>query len=174
MDIANKNYKQSYLSSNLRWLRKQKKWSQEELASKVDLNRGNIASYENGTAEPKICNLLKMAKLFSVNLICLVQRDLGVDNEAADIAVPTAGATPIVHDMNVYVDRAKELQRVMDGLNICCRYKVKMMDGNLPKEMQLVALHFEELYETAQTLLEQHLALLEDISIPDAPKTQKI
>ncbi|GAB5551438.1 MAG: hypothetical protein Sapg2KO_10290 [Saprospiraceae bacterium] len=174
MDIANKNYKQSYLSSNLRWLRKQKKWSQEELASKVDLNRGNIASYENGTAEPKICNLLKMAKLFSVNLICLVQRDLGVDNEVADIAVPTAGATPIVHDMNVYVDRAKELQRVMDGLNICCRYKVKMMDGNLPKEMQLVALHFEELYETAQTLLEQHLALLEDISIPDAPKTQKI
>lgn len=174
MDIANKNYKQSYLSSNLRWLRKQKKWSQEELASKVDLNRGNIASYENGTAEPKICNLLKMAKLFGVNLICLVQRDLGIDNEVPNPAIPTAGATPIVHDMNVYVDRAKELQRVMDGLNICCRYKVKMMDGNLPKEMQLVALHFEELYDTAQTLLEQHLALLEDISIPDAPKTQKI
>lgn len=174
MDIANKNYKQSYLSSNLRWLRKQKKWSQEELASKIDLNRGNIASYENGTAEPKICNLLKMAKLFSVNLICLVQRDLGIDNEEPTIAIPMAGATPIVHDMHTYVDRAKELQRVMDGLNICCRYKVKMMDGNLPKEMQLVALHFEELYDTAQTLLEQHLALLEDISIPDAPKTQKI
>lgn len=174
MDIANKNFKQSYLSSNLRWLRKQKKWSQEELASKIDLNRGNIASYENGTAEPKICNLLKMAKLFSVNLICLVQRDLGTDKEEPSMAIPTAGATPIVHDMHAYVDRAKELQRVMDGLNICCRYKVKMMDGNLPKEMQLVALHFEELYDTAQTLLEQHLALLEDISIPDAPKTQKI
>lgn len=171
MDIANK----SYLSSNLRWLRKQKKWSQEELASKVDLNRGNIASYENGTAEPKICNLLKMAKLFSVNLICLVQRDLGAsDADFAEAAIPTTAASPIIHDMDVYLDRAKELQRVMDGLNICCRYKVKMMDGNLPKEMQLVALHFEELYDTAQTLLEQHLALLDDVSIPDVPKTQKI
>lgn len=175
MDIATNNYKQSYLSSNLRWLRKQKKWSQEELASQVDLNRGNIASYENGTAEPKICNLLKMAKLFGVNLICLVQRDLGADeHQTPKVGVPAAGATPIIHDMDAYVDRAKELQRVMDGLNICCRYKVKMMDGNLPKEMQLVALHFEELYDTAQTLLEQHLALLQDISLPDTPQTQKI
>ncbi|MEM6379976.1 MAG: helix-turn-helix transcriptional regulator [Bacteroidota bacterium] len=175
MDIANNDYKQSYLSSNIRWLRKQKKWSQEELASKVDLNRGNIASYENGTAEPKICNLLKMAKLFSINLICLVQRDLGTSEEVFPPAsVPLAGATPVIHNMDAYLDRAKELQKVMDGLNICCRYKVKMMDGNLPKEMQLVALHFEELYDTAQTLLEQHLALLEDVSEPETPQTQKI
>jgi transcriptional regulator with XRE-family HTH domain len=174
MDIVNKNYKQSFLSSNIRVLRKQKKWSQEELASKVDLNRGNIASYENGTAEPKICNLLKMAKLFGVNLICLIQRDLS-DSPAEDpVAIPTTGFTSISADMDMYLDRAKELQRVMDGLNICCRYKVKMMDGNLPKEMQLVALHFEELYSTAQTLLEQHLALLDGINIPEAPKTQRI
>jgi hypothetical protein len=44
------------------------------------------------------------------------------------------------------------------------------MNGNLPKEMRLVALHFEELYETAQALLQQHLNLLEGFGpVDDSP-----
>ena len=53
-----------YLSGNIRFLRKQKELSQEELAVHIGLNRGNIASYEKGTAEPKFCNLVPMADFF--------------------------------------------------------------------------------------------------------------
>lgn len=155
MDIVNESYRKSYLPSNIRLLRKQKKWSQGELAEKIGLNRGNIASYENGTAEPKICNLLKMAHLFGVNLLTLIQKDLNEANHQHLFF--NISARP---EMGHYLDHAEELQSVIDGLNICCRYKVKKMNGDLPPEMQLIALHFDELYQAAQTLLNQHLALL--------------
>ncbi|HKK74904.1 MAG TPA: helix-turn-helix transcriptional regulator [Saprospiraceae bacterium] len=155
MDIVNESYRKSYLPSNIRLLRKQKKWSQGELAKKIGLNRGNIASYENGTAEPKICNLLKMAHLFGVNLLTLIQKDLNEANHQH--LFQNSATTP---EMRQYLDRAEELQSVIDGLNICCRYKVKNMNGDLPPEMQLIALHFDELYQATQTLLNQHLALL--------------
>ena len=54
------------LPRNIKSLRRKLRFSQEELAQKLGLNRGNIASYENGSAEPKICNLLKFASLFRV------------------------------------------------------------------------------------------------------------
>lgn len=155
MDNVNESYKKSYLPSNIRLLRKQKKWSQGELAKKIGLNRGNIASYENGTAEPKICNLLKMAHLFGVNLLTLIQKDLNEANHQH--LFENADSNP---EMRRYLDRAEELQSLIDGLNICCRYKVKKMNGDLSPEMQLIALHFDELYQATQTLLDQHLALL--------------
>ena len=172
MDVVNKNYKRYFLPTNIRVLRKRMHWSQEELAKKVGLNRGNIASYEAGTAEPKICNLLKMSQLFGVSLLTLIQTDM---NESTAQAVDQAltNATPFPFEMQEYRSKAQELQRVMEGLNICCRYKVKNMNGNLPKEMQLVALHFEELYDTAQTLLEQHLALLQDVNCPELNSTSE-
>ena len=173
MDAVNKNYKLYYLPTNIRLLRKRMQWSQEELALKVGLNRGNIASYENGTAEPKLCNLLKMSQLFQVPLRSLVQNDLG-DNTAQSLEIAINNASPFIADMKPYMARAQELQKVMEGLNTCCRYKVKNMNGNLPKEMQLVAMHFEELYDTAQTLLEQHLALLKEMNCTEPPKDQEV
>ena len=148
MDIVNKNGKQYFLPTNIRLLRKQKQWSQEELATKVGLNRGNIASYENGTAEPKICNLLKMAHLFGVSLLSLIQSDLKDQDPVQRTAAyqNTTDLQQLHLQMEKYLSTAKEIERVMEGLNICCRYKMKSLDGNLPKEMQLVALHFEELF----------------------------
>jgi transcriptional regulator with XRE-family HTH domain len=67
------------LSSNMRHMRKRLGISQEDLASRVGLNRGNIASYEKGTAEPKLCNLLKFSQLFGVSIHDLTKRDLSCD-----------------------------------------------------------------------------------------------
>ena len=64
------------LPGNIRHLRKSLSLSQEDLSKRVGLNRGNIASYENGTAEPKICSLLKIADLFKITMIDLVLKDL--------------------------------------------------------------------------------------------------
>lgn len=170
MDLDEKGVRNYFLHTNIRALRKRNRWSQEELAQRVGLNRGNIASYENGTAEPKICNLLKMANLFGVSLISLIQNDLRDE----DIIISPTPALRRLNDQDTaevrpYIDKARELQQVMEGLNTCCRYKVKTMNGNLPKEMRLVALHFEELYETAQALLQQHLSLLEGFGPVDDP-----
>jgi transcriptional regulator with XRE-family HTH domain len=76
METVNGNLNSNFLPQNLRNLRKRMNLSQEQFAKRIGLNRGNIASYEKGTAEPKICNLLKMANLFGVSILDLTARDL--------------------------------------------------------------------------------------------------
>ena len=49
----------------------------------------------------------------------------------------------------------------MNGLNTCCRYKLKQLGQQVPKDMQIVVLHFEELYNTAQALMHEHRTLLD-------------
>jgi hypothetical protein len=74
--------------------------------------------------------------------------------------------------MYQYIDRAQELESVIHGLNTCCRYKFKSITGDLSPEMQLIALHFEELYKAAQTILDQHLTLLNELKPPSSNPEQ--
>ncbi len=53
-------------------LRKVKKWSQEDLAKKVDSSRVMIGNYERNTNTPSIDILLKIAKVFDVSLDYIV------------------------------------------------------------------------------------------------------
>ena len=57
----------SYLSKNLKFLRKSRQWSQEELARRLGIKRSNIAAYESKNVEPRLSLLLSMAKLFNVD-----------------------------------------------------------------------------------------------------------
>ncbi|MFT4761070.1 MAG: transcriptional regulator with XRE-family HTH domain [Paraglaciecola sp.] len=148
-----------YLSDNIRFLRKQKDLSQEELASNVGLNRGNIASYEKGTAEPKLCNLLSFSKYFEVTLLDLTQRDL---QNFGSVPVSPIG-TPISQEekpmLDEYLTRAGELNEVLEGLNCYHCYKKKSFD-DMPKEQQMLVSNFEKLFEVAQVLMDSHKELL--------------
>jgi transcriptional regulator with XRE-family HTH domain len=164
MEVKPEPAGQVYLDRNIRYLRRRQGWSQEELGNRIGLNRGNIASYENGTAEPKICNLLKMAQLFGVSILDITHRDLSQD-PAPDGAV--SGDMPSVEEsLQRYVRQAQELQAVMKGLHTCCHFKVKNTEEASPRDLHVVAMHFEELFHTAQTLLEGHLQLLEQLGAP--------
>lgn len=66
----------SYIAQNLRYLRKLAELSQQALAKKVGLNRGNIASYEKGAAEPSTKNLLKIVRFFNIDVIDFVEKDI--------------------------------------------------------------------------------------------------
>ena len=80
--------KATFLALNLRLLRKKFQWSQEEFANRVGLNRGNIASYENGSTEPKIYSLLKMSELFQVSIKELVFEDLSKGLQRGNTILP--------------------------------------------------------------------------------------
>lgn len=163
MDIVNGDYNTNYLNSNIRILRRSMRISQEELANRIGLNRGNIASYENGTAEPRICNLLKLADAFGISILHLTRCDLS-KKEVFDQVRSTNQQHVPGHSKEAlqrYLQRAKELEQVMNGLNTCCRYKLKRLGEQVPKDMQLVVMHFEELYDTAQALMEEHRSLLD-------------
>lgn len=162
MDVGN-HTATIYLPHNIRCLRKRRNLSQEELANQVGLNRGNIASYEKGTAEPKICNLLKLSHLFEVSIIDLTQKDLS--DEATLVAASnnyqkvSKGEREVLRQ---FFNRAEEYQKVINGLHTCHQFKLKSF-SDLPKDMQVMMANFEQLYDAAQALLNNHKALIDFI-----------
>lgn len=166
MDSVNKNAVQIFLDQNIRYLRKSKSWSQEELATKVGLNRGNIASYEKGTAEPKLCNLLKIAHVFSISMFDLTRRDLR--QEEYDVADQTylhlKSLGPNLHErLEEYQEQVVELETVVDSLYNCHCFKVKKED-ELDKSAKAIANQFEQLHDVTRELLQAHQELMALVS----------
>ena len=160
MDLMNDSAK-IFLNTNLRFLRKELNLSQEEMANRVGLNRGNIASYENGSAEPKICNLLKFAKIFGVSLLDLTQRDLTIkDTESVPFDSIDYQTNPQeVEIINSFTEQAEELEVLFQSLHNCCMFKVNQIKDK-PKDVQIMLAHFDQLYEASQGLLTQYQELL--------------
>ena len=149
------------LSVNLRALRKRMKWSQEELAEKLGLNRGNIASYESGTAEPKICNLVKFAQLFKVSIFDLTHSDLKEETsylQATQRRVNGSGLPAI----DQYAIESKEFESAIKGLE--CIFKMKIRNtGELSEEVLFFKNQFEQLNNVARHLLNSHFELIATI-----------
>jgi len=155
------------LPQNIRFLRKRNKLSQEELASKIGLNRGNIASYEKGTAEPKICNLLKIARLFAVSIRDLTGIDLSqVKNLNGYGMILAKGhhakTTTSLNrsQLEKHLTKAEELQTVVSSLYNCHCFKLKNIEVS-DKDTQVLVSNFEQLYEITHSLLHSHQELLE-------------
>lgn len=64
------------VGGNLKFLRKRKKVSQEEIANSLGLTRSTYSGYENGVAEPNLENLVKFSAYFGISLDKLVTKDL--------------------------------------------------------------------------------------------------
>ena len=136
--------------------------SQEELALQIGLNRGNIASYENGSAEPKIGNLLRMAEFFGISLIDLAQRDLTQEHTMQSL-VRLQGLCPQERaKLEGLYEGALAFDEFLQGIYTCFSYKSKALEGleNLPMEAVFLRSHFEQLFNAAQQLSQRHLQLL--------------
>lgn len=154
---------QIFLPKNIRCLRKQLNLSQGELAGRIGLNRGNIASYENGTAEPKICNLLKLAKLFGVSIIDLTQKDLSkVDLSSFEHLSDKSISESEKELIEQFGHRAEQLQNLFNSLHTCCMFKADSLKDK-PQDVQIMLAHFHQLYEAAQTLLGEYEQMLKFI-----------
>lgn len=61
------------LGKRIRFLRLQKKWSQEDLALEADVNKNYISDLERGSRNPTIKILEKIAKALGITLEILFQ-----------------------------------------------------------------------------------------------------
>ncbi|MEM6320107.1 MAG: helix-turn-helix transcriptional regulator [Bacteroidota bacterium] len=159
---ASKTAVHNKLAANIRHLRKQLSLSQEDLANELGLNRGNIASYEKGTAEPKICNLLNLSHFYKVSVIDLTTSDL-----RCPVALGTARNNyqyelkeEDKEVLNKYYQQAEELKKVMESVEVCHQFRLKSMD-NMPKELRCVVSNFDQLNSAGQMLLKAHNELLD-------------
>lgn len=70
----------SYINQNIKYLRKQRKLTQEQLASKIGVKRSLIGAYEEGRAEPNISNIIKFAEVLDVGVNEIISLDLSIEN----------------------------------------------------------------------------------------------
>ena len=61
---------------NLKWLRKQKKISQEQLAERVGVSRQSVSKWECAEAYPEMENILTLCKIFGCKLNDLVHEEM--------------------------------------------------------------------------------------------------
>ena len=65
------------LKSNLKYLRKKKKLSQNDVAKLLGVSRSTYANYENEQSEPPASQLLKIAQYYQVSTDDLLVKDIG-------------------------------------------------------------------------------------------------
>ncbi len=90
---------------NLRYLRKSKKLSQEDLAEKMKVSRQSVSKWETGDAYPEMNNILELCKIFNCHINDLVNDSI-IDIDSLDEEIK----------MNV-VKFKKEQQSKMKGLS---------------------------------------------------------
>lgn len=66
----------SLVSENIRFLRKSERLTQEQVAAKIGIKRSLLGAYEEGRADPRLSNLLQIAKFFNIAVDDLISRDL--------------------------------------------------------------------------------------------------
>jgi transcriptional regulator with XRE-family HTH domain len=64
------------VNENIKYLRKQKGLTQEQLAEKIGIKRSLLGAYEEGRAEPGLNYLIKMSKIFDIPVDNLIGDDM--------------------------------------------------------------------------------------------------
>lgn len=70
MDILKLNMEElmKQIGERIKELRKRKHWTQDELAHLLEVAPSSVGSYERGSRQPAIENLIRMSKYFNVSL----------------------------------------------------------------------------------------------------------
>lgn len=66
----------SIISENIKYLRKQNHLTQEQLAERIGIKRSLLGAYEEGRADPRLNNLLKISDIFKVSVDSLISEDV--------------------------------------------------------------------------------------------------
>lgn len=65
-----------YFSSNIKFLRKRKGRTQEDVAAALSLKRSTLSGYENGIAQPGIEILVSLSKYYNISIDTLLKTDI--------------------------------------------------------------------------------------------------
>lgn len=71
----------SFISENIKILRKKRGLTQQQLADALKIRRAQIGSYEEGRADPKVETLIKMSDFFQVSLDHFITKNLKESSE---------------------------------------------------------------------------------------------
>ena len=105
----------NYLAPNLRFLRKARNLSQDEMLQHVGFSRTTWSNYENGLTEPSINGLLVISHFFgvSIDVLLLTEMKIGERNNSGRKSKPKMYSNDNFSQLN---DSSASLNYVMDEL----------------------------------------------------------
>jgi transcriptional regulator with XRE-family HTH domain len=154
----------SYLSTNLRHLRKQNDLTQSDLALKLGITRSLVGAYEEHRAEPKMATLQKITSLFKVPLDTLINHDL--TKREATAHIDTSGQTLRVLPIVTTTDNKERITVV--PVTAEAGYAEAYADPEYIESLPSFSLPLPELYQDATYRLFQ---IHGDSMLPVAPKS---
>lgn len=80
----------------LQKLRKERGWSQEELANRITVSRQAVSKWELGTAVPDTDNIVQLSKLFGVTTDYLIKDNLDCDEDIPAVARTAANVRKLL------------------------------------------------------------------------------
>lgn len=138
--------KDNTLSYNIKYLRKLKNLSQEELAEKLGIKRSNIAAYESKNVEPRLRIILELARLFDVSVKTLIDKKIE-ENEIT----PTFDSNNTVEqtknqDLNItnnenidkFVAKSINIRKVLEGFKAFYTFKKNSIKESSPDKDKLI------------------------------------
>ncbi|MBN2728634.1 MAG: helix-turn-helix domain-containing protein [Bacteroidales bacterium] len=141
-----------YISANLKFLRKRKGLTQDDVASSLKLKRSTYSGYENDVAQPALDDVIRLAGFFNVSVDLLLQTEISLIGES----------------------QLLELERGMDpyirGTDI--RVLTSTVDGNNNENIELVNEKAKAGYKTGFADPE-YIKVLPTFSLPFLSKSKK-
>ncbi|MEL6275671.1 MAG: helix-turn-helix transcriptional regulator [Bacteroidota bacterium] len=153
----------NFLAANIRLLRKRMGLSQQDLALRVGLNRGNIASYESGTAEPKICKLLRISNVFGVSTRDMTRLNLSDPGYLEQAFRSHAEAQAADRKrIDALAERLVEMEMIVESVKNLYNFRSKQLDVDHP-DVKALSHYYEQMEEVAQKVLKEHQDLLNQL-----------
>lgn len=101
------------LSEKILYLRKEKGWSQEDLAYKLGVSRQAVSKWESMASMPDLDKIVKLSKVFGVTTDYLLDEDAIFDGELIDSELIEDGTYTSItlEDANTYLDTVESASR---------------------------------------------------------------
>ncbi len=152
-----------FLSKNIRYLRNKEKWSQEELAAKLDVKRSSIAAYESKNVNPKLEFIVAFSKLFDISISDLLEKDLEheldkatngseeqakIQVEPSHVRLEHLAEGPQPEDsldiddkesVRHFIRRSIRIRKMLEGFKAFYRFKLESLSDNGQDPGQLAA-----------------------------------
>ena len=135
------------LAHNIRYFRKMKRMSQEELSQALDIKRSNIAAYESKSVEPRLRIILKLAKLFNVSVRTLIETKINDGDEYLSYDQDTYDPAKVNlvpmdleqnNDISEFVEKSMKIRKILEGFKAFYNFKKNNLKDSTPQQEKLL------------------------------------
>lgn len=144
----------SNIAENIRIFRKEKNFTQEQLAEAMGVSVGAVSKWESGASVPELSIIMELADFFGVSVDALLGFSLR-DNSAAETAERLRIMRSQKDYTNAFSETEKAVQKFPNSFDVIYQSGSLLYYLGLEKDDKKAVLKSKELLEHALTLIDQ-------------------